>query len=106
MREIDDRMRSQKAREAELLRELERVRSDSTQLETRRGQEAEAARRAAEQRRILDDQERQLLQKEYELQKQRDMLKQSETEFMQSARNFDQHNAQTGSPRRARMYQS
>eukprot|EP00759_Apiculatamorpha_spiralis_P016050 PhF_6_TR22452/c1_g1_i1/m.31848 len=106
LREIDDRMRQQKNREAELLRELERVRTENQTLEQRRAQEAEAARRAAEQRRVLEDQERQLLQKEYELQKQRDALRQSEAEFMQTARQFDQHSAQTGSPRRARMYQS
>eukprot|EP00760_Papus_ankaliazontas_P002996 PhM_4_TR11374/c0_g1_i1/m.4476 len=105
-REIEERMREQKNREQQLLQELERVRQESSTLESRRAEEAEVARRQAEQRRMLDEQERQLLQKEYELQRQRDALRQSEAEFLQSARAFDQHSAQSGSPRRARMYQS
>jgi len=90
-------------REHSLKKELDALSAERKILESRVRQEQAIARELDPRRRMLEDEEQDLINKEFALQFHRDMVVQAETQFSESAVRFNHAATRQGSPRRARF---
>lgn len=90
-------------KEHQLKREMKELDREKKVLESRLRQEQAIGRELDPRRRLLEEEEQDLINKEFALQFHRDMVVQAETQFCESAVRFDHASMRQGSPRRARQ---
>lgn len=95
-------LKRHRQREHQLRRELAEAERERKVLESRVRQEQAIARELDPRRRYLEEEEQDLINKEFALQFHRDMVVQAETQFSETAVRFDHASQRQGSPRRAR----
>uniref|UniRef100_A0A7S1QPJ2 EF-hand domain-containing protein n=1 Tax=Neobodo designis TaxID=312471 RepID=A0A7S1QPJ2_NEODS len=95
-------LKRHRQKEHQLKRELNEAERERKVLESRVRQEQAIARELDPRRRFLEEEEQDLINKEFALQFHRDMVVQAETQFSETAVRFDHASQRQGSPRRAR----
>lgn len=95
-------LKKHRQREHQLKKELAEMERERKVLESRVRQEQAIARELDPRRRYLEDEEQDLINKEFALQFHRDMVVQAEANFSETASRFDHASMKQGSPRRAR----
>jgi hypothetical protein len=96
-------LKRHRQKEHQLKRELAEAEQERKVLETRVRQEQAVSREMDPRRRFLEEEEQDLINKEFALQFHRDMVVQAETQFSETAVRFDNASMKQGSPRRARF---
>lgn len=96
-------LKRHRQKEHQLRRELQEAEKERKILESRVRQEQTIARELDPRRRFLEEEEQDLINKEFALQFHRDMVVQAETQFSETAVRFDHASQRQGSPRRARF---
>ncbi len=96
-------LKRHRQREHQLKKELAEMERERKVLESRVRQEQAIARELDPRRRFLEDEEQDLVNKEFALQFHRDMVVQAEANFSETASRFDHASMKQGSPRRARF---
>eukprot|EP01060_Flectonema_neradi_P022608 TRINITY_DN30856_c0_g1_i1.p1 TRINITY_DN30856_c0_g1~~TRINITY_DN30856_c0_g1_i1.p1 ORF type:complete len:442 (+),score=75.59 TRINITY_DN30856_c0_g1_i1:54-1328(+) len=94
-----------KAREVDLLRQLEECQREYTTLVQQMNNLDSQTREATTRRTLLEQQERDLLEQEIKLERQKDQLRASQYRFQEVAQTFDHSATVQGSPRRAAQEQ-
>ena len=95
-------LKRHRQKEHQLQRDLRELETERKVLESRVRQEQTIARELDPRRRLLEEEEQDLINKEFALQFHRDMVVQAEAQFSESAVRFDHASMKQGSPRRAR----
>ena len=102
-RSAAQQLKRHRQNEHKLKRELAQAEKERKVLESRVRQEQTIARELDPRRRYLEEEEQDLINKEFALQFHRDMVVQAETQFSETAVRFDSASMKQGSPRRARQ---
>eukprot|EP01064_Diplonema_japonicum_P012003 TRINITY_DN19484_c0_g1_i1.p1 TRINITY_DN19484_c0_g1~~TRINITY_DN19484_c0_g1_i1.p1 ORF type:complete len:412 (+),score=61.61 TRINITY_DN19484_c0_g1_i1:69-1238(+) len=92
-------------READLRRQIDEVNHEYTQLTHQLSEHDTRSRESANRRNLLEQQERDLLEQEIKLERQKDQLRASQYRFQEVAQTFDGSAVGQGSPRRAKQDQ-
>ena len=101
----EDAIERNKAREGDLLRQLEECQREYTSLVQQMNGYESQTREASTRRTLLEQQERDLLEQEIKLERQKDQLRASQYRFQEVAQTFDHSANVQGSPRRAAQEQ-
>eukprot|EP00758_Cryptobia_borreli_P001089 Tbor_TRINITY_DN1928_c0_g1::TRINITY_DN1928_c0_g1_i1::g.3543::m.3543 len=96
-------LKSIRQQEHDIRKQLIDIAEATATLESRLRQERSAARERDPRRAFLENEEQDLMNKEFSLQFQRDMVIQAENKFSETAVRFDHSSMNIGSPRRARL---
>eukprot|EP01065_Artemidia_motanka_P028461 TRINITY_DN33834_c0_g1_i1.p1 TRINITY_DN33834_c0_g1~~TRINITY_DN33834_c0_g1_i1.p1 ORF type:complete len:360 (+),score=148.52 TRINITY_DN33834_c0_g1_i1:67-1146(+) len=102
--ELDAQMRGNAQRKEQLLRELAALEAADAGLAQQRQQARETAADAARRRVQLSQEERDLIEEEIKMERQRDHMRAQESRFRQVSDKFNRDAATKGSPRRAREH--
>lgn len=100
---VAQELKEHRRKEHQMRRELEQMEQRRRLLESNMRQQQAAAREMDPRRRFLEDEEQDLINKEFALQFHRDMVIQAESQFSETAVRFDHAAMRQGSPRRARF---
>lgn len=102
LQNAQNQIAANQAREAQIRRELDALEGQNRGLRDDVARGNAAANEAANRRSVLDPQERELIEEEIKLERQRDQMRMSQARFAEASARFNRGEQQKGSPRRAR----
>ena len=97
---IQDQLDRNRQRDADLRRQIEECAREAQMIQQQFGEVENRTREAGNRRHLLEQQERDLLEQEIKLERQKDQLRASQHRFQEVAQTFDSSAAVQGSPRR------